>query len=238
MNEPCKVCGKSGNFIKGNEVFCHDHVTGLVDLNEMMNELAPDEKRTFLKKFYDGAYKNNMYSPQNGLYAWEWIIDRTGIVFVNALDVGCGTGVGLKYAVDRGKDVYGIDFADAREEWKKYGVEDRCKIASALDIPYPDNSFDLVVCLDVMEHIPEGDSLNALKEIRRVGSRAFIFAIALTLEKEPVGKKVLTHINVKNANWWIQKMSEAGYGAAVFKNGNQAVQYDDHHIRAFLTKDC
>jgi hypothetical protein len=89
-----------------------------------------------------------------------------------------------------------------------------------------------------MEHIPEEDALAALKEMRRVGSRAYIYAIALTIEKEPVGKKVITHINVKDGNWWINKFIEAGYGAAVFKNGKQAIQFDDNHIRAFLTKDC
>lgn len=237
IDKPCKVCGKQGNFVKEDGVYCHEHVNGLVDLRDMMTDLKRDEKRVFLKKFYDGAYKAGLYDPKNGLYAWEWIIDRTGVKFIKALDVGCGTGVGIRYALDRGKDVYGIDFADAREAWKRYRIEDRCKIASALDIPYPDNSFDLVVCLDVMEHIPEEDALAALKEIRRVGSLAYIFAIATTLEKEPVGKKVLTHINVKDSNWWIMKMSEAGYGAATFKDGKQAVQYDDHHIRAFLTKD-
>lgn len=204
----------------------------------MMAELNPDERRVFLKKFYDGAYKANMYDPKNGYYAWEWILERTGIKFVKALDVGCGTGIGIRYALDKGRDVWGIDFADATREWKRHGVLDRCKVASALDIPYPENSFDLVVCFDVMEHIPEEDALAALKEMRRVGSLAFVYSIALTLEKSPVGEKVITHITVKDPNWWVEKFMEAGYGAAAMANGNQAVIIDDNHIRAFLTKDC
>lgn len=203
-----------------------------------MADLNPDEKRVFLKKFYDGAYKANMYNPKNGFYAWEWIIDRNKMKFIKALDVGCGTGIGIRYAVDKGRDVYGIDFADAREEWKRHKVEDRCKVASAMDIPYPDNSFDMVVCFDVMEHIPEEDALAVLKEIRRVGSRAFVYAIALTEEKSPVGEKVITHINLKDPDWWIKQFMDAGYGAAAMANGKQAIIIDDNHVRAFLTKDC
>lgn len=210
----------------------------LVDLNDMMKELTPEERRVFLQKFYTGAYKNDMYEPHNGLFGWQWIVQRTGVQFTKALDVGCGTGEGMRWAIDNGLDVYGIDFADAREAWKKWGVEDRCKIASALDIPYPDESFDLVVCLDVLEHIPEEDALAALKEMRRAGSLCYVFAIALTIEREPVGKRVLTHINVKSADWWIDKLHQAGYGVAQMASGKPALQFDDDHLRAFLTKDC
>lgn len=203
----------------------------------MMSELSTDERRVFLKKFYDGAYKANLYDPKNGLYAWEWIIDRNKMKFIKALDVGCGTGIGIRYALDKGKDVWGIDFADAREEWKKYKVLDRCKVASALDIPYPDNSFDMVVCFDVLEHIQKEDSLAALKEMRRVGSLLYVYSIALTEEKSPVGKRVVTHINLQEPNWWIEQFKEAGYGAAAMANGQQAIIIDDNHVRAFLTKD-
>lgn len=237
----CVNCGEEANlglWNKDTQWFCYRCAPNLVYLNDMMKELNAEEKRVFLQKFYDGAYKKDMYDPQNGLHAWTWIIERTGIKFDKALDVGCGTGVGIRYALDKGKNVYGIDFADAREAWKRFNVEDRCQVASAMNIPYPDESFDLVTCFDVMEHIPEEDVLDVLKEIRRVGNLAYVFAIALSLEKEPVGKKVMTHITVKDFNWWIDRFVEAGYGAATLKNGKPAIQLDDNHIRAFLTKDC
>jgi ubiquinone/menaquinone biosynthesis C-methylase UbiE len=204
----------------------------------MMKDLNQEEKRVFLQKFYDGAYKNNMYEPHNGLHAWTWILENTKIKFEKALDVGCGTGIGMRYVLDKGREIYGIDFADARVAWKRYGVEDRCKIASAMNIPYPDDTFDLVGCFDVMEHIPEEDVQATLREIRRVGSLAYVYAIALSLEREPVGKKVMTHITVKDYNWWIKQFMEAGYGVAALSGGKQAIQLDDNHIRAFLTKDC
>lgn len=215
-----------------------NNAEGLVDLNDMMDGLGIEEKRIYLQKFYTGAYKHDMYEPHNGLYAWQWIIQRTRVQFTKALDVGCGTGEGMRWAIDQGLDVYGIDFADAREAWKNWGVEDRCQIAPANNIPYPDESFDLVVCLDVLEHIPEEDVLDVLKEMRRVGSLCYVYAVALTLEKSPVGKRVLTHITVRDADWWIDKFKKAGYGVAALASGKPAIQLDDNHIRAFLTKEC
>jgi ubiquinone/menaquinone biosynthesis C-methylase UbiE len=240
--DACLECGKPsvvGLGKSNTKYYCQDHAPNyLVDMNDMMADLSIEEKRVFLQKFYDGAYCNDMYNPHNGYYGWKWIIEQNKFPFDKALDVGCGTGEGIRYALDKGKEVWGIDFADAREAWKKWGVEDRCQIASALNIPYPDESFDLVVCMDVLEHIPEEDVLDVLKEMRRVGNTAYVYAIALTLEKEPVGKKVLTHITVKNADWWIDKFIEAGYGVAQTASGKPALQFDDNHIRAFLTKDC
>ena len=213
------------------------HDASLVDLNYMMDGMSLDEKRVFLQKFYSGAYYNNMYEPHNTLHSWQWVIERTGVPFTKALDVGCGTGEGIRWALDHGKDVYGIDFADAREAWKQYNVEDRCQIAHAQNIPYPDDTFDLVCCFDVLEHIPEEDIPLVLKEIRRVGNLAYILAICLVVEAHPVGNRVISHITIKDIDWWIQKMHEAGFGAALFKDGTRALQFDDHHIRAFLTKE-
>jgi len=241
MKHKCITCGKKAYIALGNSNtrhYCQEHAPSLVNLNDMTKDLDTEEKRLFIKKFYDGAYKMDIYEPHNGLYGWQWIVLRTQVKFDKALDVGCGTGEGMRWAIDKGLDVYGIDFADATKMWKRWGVEDRCKIASALNIPYPDDTFDLVACMDVMEHIPEEDVLDALKEMRRVGNLCYVFAVALTLEKEPVAKKVLTHITIKDADWWIDKFKEAGYGVAALASGKPAIQLDDDHIRAFLTKDC
>ncbi len=46
--------------------------------------------------------------------------------------------------------------------------------ADALDLPFQDASFDLVVSLDVLEHIPPGDRRRFLAELERVAARALI----------------------------------------------------------------
>src|SRR3712207_8388940 len=44
------------------------------------------------------------------------------------------------------------------------------KVAPVEQIPHPDASFDLVTCLDVIEHTP--DDVRSLRELRRVARRS------------------------------------------------------------------
>lgn len=81
---------------------------------------------------------------------------------------------------------------------------------SVAEIPCPDNSYDYVICSDVMEHLPKELRAVAVKEIMRVcNKKAFIqfpfgsfsrygenlFAKALTRQKQPVPDWLTEHFN-------------------------------------------
>src|SRR6185437_16082071 len=89
------------------------------------------------------------------------------------LDVGCGTGAMLKW-LGRfpGAKIVGLDYsADALKFCQ--GVPGRALVqGSALELPFPDRSFDLVVSTDVLQHLPnpDGDRV-ALRESLRVLDR-------------------------------------------------------------------
>ena len=76
------------------------------------------------------------------------------------LDVGCGTGIIHDLYPD--DDITGIDVSRGMLSHHK----GKCQLASACAIPFPDNSFDSVVCRSVLHHIPIPDK--ALSEIKRV----------------------------------------------------------------------
>lgn len=170
-------------------------------------EEKPIEEKT--KIFYDEVYKSGIYSPQNTSVLWECLRDQ--VRFVKALDIGCGTGKGIKECRDVGLDVWGCDIADNREIWKEYGVDSVCAVAPANQLPYPDNSFDLIVCSEVMEHIPEKQISDCLKEAYRVGSERFIYTICLQEETSPVGGLVNSHITIKPREWWLDRFHEHGF---------------------------
>ena len=94
------------------------------------------------------------------------------------LDVGCGTGANLEMLSKFG-EASGVDVAeDALEFCRKRGLE-RVKHGLAENLPYEDESFDLVTALDVVEHLD--DDVAGLKEMRRVlkkDGRALIFVPA------------------------------------------------------------
>ena len=94
------------------------------------------------------------------------------------LDVGCGTGANLELLAEYGQ-AEGVDVSpEALAFCRQRGLE-RVHLGAAEGLPYPDESFDLVTGLDVVEHLD--DDVAGLKEMRRVlrpGGRALVFVPA------------------------------------------------------------
>lgn len=80
------------------------------------------------------------------------------------LDAGCGSGRTLQELVDYGT-VAGLELnPDAAEVARGRGFE--VEVGRLEEMPWPTDSFDLITCLDVIEHVP--DDRVALRELRRV----------------------------------------------------------------------
>jgi ubiquinone/menaquinone biosynthesis C-methylase UbiE len=92
------------------------------------------------------------------------------------LDVGCATGELTEEMIRRGYDVMGIDISEAMIDYAgAHHGRDRFRVGDIEQLPFPDNSFDAVMCLGVVAYL-ETD-VRALGEIRRVlkpGGRAMI----------------------------------------------------------------
>ena len=87
------------------------------------------------------------------------------------LDVGCGSGQTMRWLLNvlPGWRAVGIDVAlDGLRAGPAQGVT-ALAAASALDIPLPAGRVDLIVTLDVLQHLPlNGGDVKALSEMRRV----------------------------------------------------------------------
>jgi protein-L-isoaspartate(D-aspartate) O-methyltransferase len=89
------------------------------------------------------------------------------------LDVGCGKGY-LLYdftLVVPGVQVYGLDISKYAIRNAKEEVRDRLQVGNANALPYPDNSFDLVISITTLHNLYCYDLEKALREIERVGRR-------------------------------------------------------------------
>jgi SAM-dependent methyltransferase len=81
------------------------------------------------------------------------------------LDAGCGSGRTLEELVDYGT-VAGVELSpDAAEVARGRGCGE-VHVGRLEELPWPAEHFDLITCLDVIEHIP--DDRAALREMRRV----------------------------------------------------------------------
>lgn len=70
-------------------------------------------------------------------------------------------------------DVVGIDLPHRFERDTSY----RLAFATAAALPFVDDSFDLVVCTEVLEHMPEEVLANAVRELGRVSRRYLLVTV-------------------------------------------------------------
>lgn len=83
------------------------------------------------------------------------------------LEVGCGDGSLLRLLSQKGMTVSGVDASlTGIEKCKKGGLHAICMDVSAEGLPFPDNSFDIVISLETLEHLM--NPYHALQEVRRV----------------------------------------------------------------------
>jgi len=78
---------------------------------------------------------------------------------IKILDLGCGEGIFVEKYKRLGYNIEGLDM-NYSSEYVKQG--------NLLSTDYPDKLFDLILCLDVLEHLEMIDQQLAVKEINRL----------------------------------------------------------------------
>jgi ubiquinone/menaquinone biosynthesis C-methylase UbiE len=84
----------------------------------------------------------------------------------HVLDAGCGSGRTLVELVRYGGEVSGIELDTGAAELARRRGLGEVQVGRLEELPWDDATFDLITCLDVIEHVP--DDVTALVELRRV----------------------------------------------------------------------
>ena len=96
------------------------------------------------------------------------------------LDAGCGEGFVARRVIDAvpGISLTGCDVSQtALEIAAAANPEGRFVAGSVVDLPFPDRSFDVVGCFEVLEHLPDDLPRNALSELGRVARQAVVLSV-------------------------------------------------------------
>ena len=110
-----------------------------------------------------------------------------GIEFNKILDLGCGTGVILEHIKQayNSVELYGLDISENMivQAKQRLGSNALLSIGDAENLPYENNSFDLVCCVESFHHYP--NPAKALLEIKRVLKDNGTFLLCDTWTKSP-----------------------------------------------------
>lgn len=147
---------------------------------------------------YDSVYKTHKNSELDKLLAntGDLCLKRRSKEIINGLnptekhkvlDAGCGDGFFLHLLAELGNyDLTGLDDnPKALALAKKYVKSKKLKLVEGdvLNMPFRDNSFDRIICSEVLEHLP--NDIVGLKEFKRVMKKGGLVAITVPCHNYP-----------------------------------------------------
>lgn len=91
---------------------------------------------------------------------------RIDLKNAGVLDAGCGTGRASKILSERGSNVTSVDLGYNLVKLTKEKADTDTAQVSITELPFSSDSFDIVFCSEVIEHIP--DPLQGVNELWRV----------------------------------------------------------------------
>lgn len=156
-------------------------------------------------KKYDYLYKNNdLYNANKNHPRYviaEKLLLNCGQVKLVA-DIGCGRCIFFDILQKRRLQVFGLDPSMVIVNSKKspFVIQGTCD-----KIPFADDLFDVVFCLDVLEHIPEVLISDSLKELSRITKKYLIISAA---SHEDIIENLKVHISIKSYSEWEKIISK------------------------------
>lgn len=85
---------------------------------------------------------------------------------VKVLDFGCGSGIFVQELAEARYHSYGVDISEEAIKFGKLQGRKNLEVLDSHKVNFPDNTFDAVVTLDVLEHLEDEEW--ALKEMERI----------------------------------------------------------------------
>ena len=167
---------------------------------------------------------------------------------VSVLDVPVGTGRFLEIYGKRGDQVTGVDISkemldEARDKAEALGMAGVVSLeeGSIYDLPVPDDSFRVAVCIRLLNLIDRSSVESAMSELDRVSSEWVIVGIRThgtdgrLWRVARSARSLITRrqdkLTVHPENWWLDLVS--GFGAKVVERrmiSSSAHKFGDYHI--------
>jgi len=192
----------------------------IADRNVKKSKKTIAESRLFGEMYFDGPRE---FGYGGYKYDGRWLSVARSIIneyklakSMRVLDVGCAKGFLVKDLMIEcpGLECFGVDISDYAIRHCEKEVVGRLQIASADNLPFPDNSFDLVYSINTIHNLDRKGCVKALSEIQRVSkekSYVVLDSYRTFDQKSQFEKWVLTAKFHGYPEEWIGLFREAGY---------------------------
>jgi 2-polyprenyl-3-methyl-5-hydroxy-6-metoxy-1,4-benzoquinol methylase len=143
------------------------------------------------------------------------------------LDLGCGPSSPLQYCKNIKRSVGVEAFAPYLEQSKKKKIHSEYLDQKIEDLDFPENSFDAVIMIEVLEHLPEKVGIEILKKAEKWAKKKVVvsspngFIAQKAVDNNPLQKHL--------SGWDNKKMKKLGFeshGLAGLKILRQEVEND------------
>jgi SAM-dependent methyltransferase len=118
------------------------------------------------------------------------------------LDAGCALGLLVEALRGCGIEADGIDVSTSAIAHAPESVRSHCRVASVTD-ELPDR-YDLIVCIEVLEHLSPVDSAKAVANFCR-------HTDDVLFSSTPLHYRETTHVNVQPPEYWAERFAEHGF---------------------------
>ena len=151
-----------------------------------------------------GIDKDEFYFMKRGLNVNNFLMVKDWVTYyypVNVLDLGCGLGnYGYVFNKFYGSKYKGIELSEFAVKQNPYKLD----LIKGNIIDYKDaNKYELVLCIDVLEHLTEQELDKALENIQYLGDN-YIFSIPYLGDPNLLADP--THLIKQTKDWWLNKL--------------------------------
>ena len=169
-------------------------------------------RSTTYQAVYDKTWTRGGY-PAQSCWGCRFATDViTKLQFHTVLDAGTGNGALTRLMRQYGKNAYGIELSPAVLEKECPDLLSKKYVEAGIltNLPYEDNSFDLVMSSDVLEHIDPSEADAVVRELVRVSRRHLFLSISLKNNGAPRGEA--QHTLLRPRAWWHSLFQKYGGG--------------------------
>ena len=148
----------------------------------------------YYANFGHGGYQRNAF------WLAEWKRIATKIVETlhpkNILDAGCAHGMLVEGLMDiGGLSAWGLDISDFAISQARADIQPRLRVGSVVDALSPQDQFDLIACIEVLEHLNAADGEKAVANLCAHTERVLF-------SSSPNDHTEATHVNVQSPEYW------------------------------------